>query len=253
MRRGLVVILIVLTAVACTSSGPKVIGHRGCRFEGPFENTLASLRFAQEAGVDAVEFDVQLTSDEKVVVFHGPEVPGIEKDIRSISFDEARAVVLPGGHQMPTLREWFSEAEKTQGIQLIMEIKKQTSDERTVMLVHKVLEEVEDAGATVHYTSFSTLALDEIHRIDPSAKLIFLHSGTPVKTAAWAKERGYNGLSYNLDGFMNNPEVIEEAKSLGLETTLWLVNTREVADWARKHHIDYISSDHPEMFTARRK
>ena len=252
MKRTVIVILMALF-MSCTGTGPKIVGHRGCRFDGPYENTLASMRFAQRAGVDAIEFDVQLTSDDSVIVFHGPIVPGLDKDIRTIMFTEARSTVLPGGHQMPTLKEWFSEAEKCPDIDLIMEIKKQLSDERTLLLARKALSEATQAGVKPAYTSFSTVAMDEIHRLDPSAKLIFLQSGTPVNSAAWAKERGYDGISYNLDGFMNNPGVIDEAKSLGIETTLWLVNDYEVAAWARKHGIDYISSDHPEMHTARRK
>ena len=245
MRKISLVILLLAVALIAMAQ-PKIIGHRGCRFDGPFENTLASMRFAVEAGVDAIEFDVQLTSDNQVVVFHGPIVPGLEKDIRTITFEEARKVDLPGGHTMPTISEWFAEAAKHPEIPLIMEIKKQLSDEKTLLLTHRVLEEVSGTSVSVEFTSFSTLALDEIHSLKPEAKLIYLQSGTPVKSASWAAERGYKGISCNLDGFMNNPEVIAEAKKLGVETTLWLVNDREVAGWAVRHGVDCVSSDHPE-------
>lgn len=251
MRKILAAILLTISVCTC-SDGPKVVGHRGCRFEGPFENTLASLRFALEAGVDAVEFDVQLTADDRVIVFHGPKVPGLDQDVRTLTFEEAREVVLPGGHQMPTLQEWFAEAASCPDVELIIEIKKQLSDDRTLRLVHETLREVSEAGAQVAYTSFSTLALDELRRLDPYSSLILLHSGTPAPSACWAAERGYQGISYNLDGFMNNPGIIDEAKSLGIKTTIWLVNDREVARWARRHGVDYMSSDHPEMFTSKK-
>lgn len=253
MNKIVLPLLLVLCISSCTAPWPKIVGHRGCRFDGPYENTLASLRFAQEAGVDAVEFDVQLTADDSVIVFHGPMVPDLEKDIRTITFAEARAAELPGGHQMPTLQEWFAVADEHPEIALIVEIKKQLSDERTLLLVQKSLAAIKEAGAKADYTSFSTLALDEIRRLEPSAKLIFLQSGTPVKSAAWVKEKGYHGLSYNLDGLMNNPSVIQEAKALGIETTLWLVNDSEVASWAVKHGVDYVSSDHPERLTRLRR
>ncbi len=246
MKKTVTLLLFTLYVITAWAQ-PRIIGHRGCRFEGgPYENTLESLRFAFAAGVDAVEFDVQLTSDNEVIVFHGPLVPGMEKDIRTVSFDEARAVALPGGQQMPTLQEWFSEAERHPEIGLILEIKKQLSDERTLLLVHRTVSLVKDAGIKLDYTSSSILALDEIHRLDPSAKLIYLQSGTPVKSASWAVEHGYKGLSYNLDGFMNNPSVIAEAKDLGIETTLWMVNDREVADWAVRHGVNFVSSDCPD-------
>ena len=248
-----VILLLFLVSLGC--SHPKVIGHRGCRFDGPYENTIASLRFALDAGVDAVEFDVQLTSDDKILVFHGPVIPGLESDIRETSFADARAVVLPGGHRMPTLEEWFGEAGKNPGIPLIMEVKKQLSPEKEALLVDKAMEAVGELKVAdrVEYTSFSETACDRILSNNPDAKVIFLASGVYVPSARWAKEKGYKGISYDLNGFMNHPEIAREAKELGVETTLWLVNDLEVADWADKHGIDYISSDYPQMHTSIRK
>ncbi len=48
---------------------PKVIGHRGAAGHAP-ENTLASLEIAAALGVRWVEFDVQLSADRVVVLFH---------------------------------------------------------------------------------------------------------------------------------------------------------------------------------------
>lgn len=50
-----------------------VIGHRGNCAHAP-ENTLESFRQAIALGVDALEFDVRLTSDGEVVVVHDPTV-----------------------------------------------------------------------------------------------------------------------------------------------------------------------------------
>ena len=48
---------------------PTLIAHRGNAREFP-ENTIASLRSALELGLDFVQFDVQLSSDEVPFVFH---------------------------------------------------------------------------------------------------------------------------------------------------------------------------------------
>lgn len=247
MKKALFSILCLAAAVAMQAQ-PKVVGHRGCRFDGPFENTLASMKLAQKAGVDAIEFDVNLTSDDKVIVFHGPVVPGLEKDIRKITFAEARAAKLPGGHRMPTLEEWFGQGRKFPEIKLIIEFKNQLSPEKETMLIEKTMAVVRrmKMEAQVEYTAFGRFKCLEVHRIDPAAKVIYLQSGVGVHDAAWAAEMGFNGISYDLNAFLNNPQIADEAKRLGIETTLWLVNDFEVADWAILHGIDYISSDHPE-------
>jgi glycerophosphoryl diester phosphodiesterase len=49
----------------------KVIAHRGASHLAP-ENTLASVRLAWEMGADAVEVDVRLTKDNRIVAIHDP-------------------------------------------------------------------------------------------------------------------------------------------------------------------------------------
>ncbi|MDQ2994305.1 MAG: glycerophosphoryl diester phosphodiesterase, partial [Pseudomonadota bacterium] len=46
-----------------------IIAHRGASFYAP-ENTLASMRRAHAMGAQWVEFDVMLTSDGELIVFH---------------------------------------------------------------------------------------------------------------------------------------------------------------------------------------
>jgi glycerophosphoryl diester phosphodiesterase len=52
---------------------PVVIGHRGAAGEVP-ENTLASFRFALDAGAQILESDLHATQDGTVVMCHDPEV-----------------------------------------------------------------------------------------------------------------------------------------------------------------------------------
>lgn len=254
-------IYLVTILFACTSAygQPKIVGHRGCRFNTPdcpdtpqYENTLSALKFALELGIDAVEFDVQLTSDGRVIVFHGTNVPVIDKDIRKITFEQARGVVLPGGHQMPMIYEYLKMVKKFPETKLICEIKKQSTEERETMAVEQVIEAVREMGmeGQVEYTSFSEWICSEVHRIAPAAKVIFLDSGVFVKTPEYAAEKGYNGISYDFNGFMNHPDYVARAKGLGLETTLWIVNNYEAVEWAVQHGVDCISSDHPEKIKA---
>lgn len=249
MKNTATILILFFASLVCQAQ-PGITGHRGCRFDGPYENTLASLKFAQQTGIGSVEFDIQLTADKKILVYHGPWMPGgKERNIHDMTFDEARAVVLPGGHQMPTLEEWFTQVRKTPALKAVMEIKKQASAELDMYLTQESMKTVQEMGMAgqVDYTSFEETICDEVLRIDPSAKVLFIAGGLHVPSAAWAKSKGYAGISYNLDGFLNNPGLAEEAKKLGIETTLWLVNSTDLYDWAENHQITWVSSDHPEV------
>ena len=234
----------------------KVVGHRGVRHNTPdapetkyYENTIPALKYNQSLGIYGAEFDIQLTSDEKIIVFHGTNVPGIDKNIQKITFDEARDVVLPGGSHMPTIEEYLKQGKKHPETKLICEIKKQSTPERETRAVELVMAAVRKMGmeSQIEYTTFSDWMVQEIHRIDPKAKVLFLESGVFVHDPDYCKARGYDAISYDMNGLMNHPDYVTWAHRLGMEVTLWIVNDYEVVDWAIRHGVDYVSSDHPEF------
>jgi len=254
MKRIVIAAALLLITLA-SSAQIKVVGHRGVRFNTPFEpetpyyeNTIPALEYNQSLGIYGAEFDVQLTADERIIVFHGPKVPGLGKSIHTLTFDQARAVVLPGGSHMPTLEEYFEQARKHPETKIILEIKVQSSRERETKAVELVMETVRKMNmqSQIEYTTFSDWMVQEIHRIDPKAKVLFLESGVFVHDPDYCYARGYNAISYDMNGLMNHPDYVERAHQLGMEVTLWIVNDNEVVDWAIRHGVDYVSSDHPE-------
>ncbi|HEX4935240.1 MAG TPA: glycerophosphodiester phosphodiesterase [Gemmatimonadaceae bacterium] len=71
-----------------------MIGHRGNSAHAP-ENTLESFRQAISLGVDALEFDVRVTRDGEVVVFHDATVTrttGARGAVAEMTLDELRAL-----------------------------------------------------------------------------------------------------------------------------------------------------------------
>ena len=135
--------------VAAQDSAPRlsgkcyVIGHRGSAGLAP-ENTLAAFAEAFSLDVHAVEMDVHLTADGKVVVYHDPKLkPEITRTadgqwlkepgpaIRNLSLKELRSYdvgrVKPGtgyawrypsqkavdGERIPTLEEVFALAKNS--------------------------------------------------------------------------------------------------------------------------------------------
>ncbi|MCO4760568.1 MAG: hypothetical protein KC502_03645 [Myxococcales bacterium] len=78
------------------SSAPKVIAHRGARLLA-VENTLEALRIGFAEGADGVEFDVQLTRDGELVLFHDDDLQaltGARGTIASWNFRDLRQLTV---------------------------------------------------------------------------------------------------------------------------------------------------------------
>ena len=69
---ALVATMLALSSAA-RAAPPEVIAHRGGALLWP-ENTLYALEQAAKAGVDYLEFDLQLTADNELLVTHDSEI-----------------------------------------------------------------------------------------------------------------------------------------------------------------------------------
>lgn len=84
-----------------------LVGHRGARSEA-LENTLSGFQHAhrlQPRGLAGVEFDVQLTSDGHLIVFHDETLQrlcGLQSRINQLSLNEIQRH-MQAGHQIITL------------------------------------------------------------------------------------------------------------------------------------------------------
>lgn len=238
---------IALSAVAMAQ--PKVMSHRGFyKAPGSYENTIHSLNGAQRLGVEGIELDVHLTSDDSLLILHGPKIPGTEKNIQQISFAEARSVKLPEGHTIPSLYEYFTEAKKTPALTLFLELKAHPTTARETQLVEKVLalcDKMDMYGQTV-FISFSFHICDEVLRLHPGARVAPITSSDSVMRPVDLKAKGYWGISYYFKTLMNQAWMLDKAHEYGLKTILWPVNSHELVDMAFGHNVDWVSSDYPD-------
>src|SRR3954464_1751766 len=68
----------------------EIIAHRGASWEAP-ENTLSAVKRAWEQGADAVEVDVQLSRDKRVVVIHDDDtrkIAGLKKKVAEQTWED---------------------------------------------------------------------------------------------------------------------------------------------------------------------
>lgn len=254
MKKTMMILGLLLFGASLLSAQPKIVAHRGFYMTGDsFENTISSLANAQKLGVYGVEFDVNLTADDKLVILHGPNVHGTKINAQKSNYKDIRAVRLPGGHQVPNLEEWLKQGKKDPSCKLIMELKKHPTPARETLLVEKVLEEVRKSGidiAQIEFISFSMHILKEVKRLAPEAFTMYVSNDQRAETPAELHALGIDALSYGLNVLMNFPEMADEANALGMPTTLWMVEDPELIDYAWKHGITYISTDFPDKAKA---
>ena len=81
----LTAILTVLATTFCAAQprGTAIVAHRGywnCKKAGYTPNSVAALKCAQKAGFWGSEFDINMTSDGEILVFHDGEINGKKID-----------------------------------------------------------------------------------------------------------------------------------------------------------------------------
>ena len=80
--RPAAILICTLLTITASAKSPKtgIVAHRGfwsCEEAGYAKNSIAALRCAQKAGFWGSEFDVNMTSDEVLLVFHDNHVEGV--------------------------------------------------------------------------------------------------------------------------------------------------------------------------------
>jgi glycerophosphoryl diester phosphodiesterase len=225
----------------------QVIGHRGAAALAP-ENTWASFDRALALGVDAIETDVQATSDGQLVLMHderldrttngsGPVQQTLwsvvrELDAGSWFSEEYRGVRVP--LLVPTLERYsrrmpFALEVKQRGIEL------------------RVVDHVLELGILerITFTSFDWEVVRRIKAEHPSARVGFLTSDVSPESVQRVVAAG-------LDQFCPPADRVSEAqvsawKALGLEVRAWGVRDPEVMMSALRAGVDGMTVDFPHL------
>lgn len=234
-----------LTAAAQT----QVIAHRGFHAtEGSAHNTISSLRNAQKLGIYGSECDVNMTSDDSLVVVHGkwhrgrkdPQRVHVQKD----DFKTVRSRSCENGNIVPTLHEYLEQMKADGKMRLVIEIKNHDTPEREKQVTKAIIDQVKAAGLEnqVDYIAFSAVVCDEVTRLAPHNEIAYLNGDY---APAVVKERGYTGIDYSKKVFREHPEWIAEAQKLGLKVNVWTVNEPEDIQYFIDKKVDFITTDNP--------
>lgn len=225
---------------------PMIIAHRGaCSFA--MENTLPAFKKACEIGCDGLEFDVRLTRDNKVVVFHDEGLKrlfGIDEFVREISYAKLRE--LTEG-RVPLLSDALDSIRSLRLINIELKIDGSFSG----ILEEMTIRAVRASGlfSQVLFSSFNPLSIGLIKRLRKDARVGFLFDKD-----AFYKEIGAVIASFLGSESIHPPfEILNEFmmlhyKEWGLKIFCWTVDRREDVLRMMRLGVDGIITNRPERF-----
>lgn len=237
---------------------PRYIAHRGSPVLAP-ENTLASMKLAKEQGAQWVEFDVQLTKDEAVVVIHDDKVDRTTNAsgyVRDFLCSDLLALDA-GSYQSPSFSDekipeftaficYLAEL----GLNMNVELKSSKGSE--ALITQKVLETLKQ-----HWPS--NLALPILSSFNPEIMLTLKKSQSPYPLAVlmheWHEDwqdfaATIEPVSVNVNQSILTEARVKSIKTAGYGVLSYTVNTKEQAETFFTWGVDGIFTDNIELFSS---
>lgn len=229
-----------------------IVAHRGfwnCEEAGYARNSIAALRCAQENGFWGSEFDVNMTADEVLIVFHDSDIHG--KRIEKHPYSEFLDVTLENGEKIPTIDQYLEQGSKYPETMLVYELKPHLSDkveDRLVELSIAKLKEYELLDPhRVMFISFSYHICRKIAAELPEFTVQYLGSDKDPEEVC---KDGINGIDYHYNALNSNPSWAAKARQKKMSTNAWTVNNEENMVQMIEKGIMYLTTDNP--LTARK-
>jgi glycerophosphoryl diester phosphodiesterase len=218
---------------------PKIMGHRGAKAYEP-ENTLRSIRRALDLGVQAVEIDIHLSRDGRLVVIHDATVDRTTNGkgrVADLSWKELRRFDAGMGERLPSLEEVVDTVRGQ--AHLFVELKDPLAVEPLAAFFS-----AQDLFAEAQVISFWHPALKQLRRLEPKIHTGVLFVGCPVDPPALARSADARALVLNYQYV--TPALVQAARQAGLTIAVW--NIDDVADLIPllPLDLDYIGSNAPD-------
>ena len=234
---------------------PVVIAHRGASKLAP-ENTLAAFRLAIDQHADAIELDVQLTSDKEVVVFHDNKLDrttngeGYLKDHTYQSLNELSAGILFGPpydtEKIPALAQVFATFGKS--VFYNIELKNLlTPFDSLPYRVNKLIKEYQ-LESHVLVSSFNPIALNRIERINSELpKGILLKGALPfmLHAAPFFTLRDYHSVHFSFISISSN--LVQRIHTSGKLAFTYTLNLPDDILLSLRYGIDGFFTDDPSL------
>jgi len=253
------IMLGVCAGVSAKEPGVEIVGHRGASYDAP-ENTLAAINLGWQQNADAVEFDIWLSKDGEIVLFHDKDtkrIGGVDKLVKDQTWAELQQLDVGAwkdakfaGERMPRLKDALDTIPK--GKRVFIEVKCGPE------IVPKLVETMRATGrpsAELAVISFQDDVIAATKRAAPEYKAYWLASLKQDKqTRAWnhsaesliarAKALHADGLDLSAVDLID-PAFGRKIRQAGLEFYVWTVNDPDVARRMIAAGVQGITTDRP--------
>jgi glycerophosphoryl diester phosphodiesterase len=235
-------------------SRPIIIAHRGDKKHAP-ENTLAAFNLAVEDRADAIEFDVKLTADGRVIVLHDQTVNRTTNGKGRISqLPYAAVKELDAGawfsemnldERIPTLDEVFETVGKRLHINIELTNYATPGDD----LVTKVVDMVKKHSLQkwMLFSSFYIRNLQVTRSLLPEVPCGVLCKRGILGT--WGRAFAWRGDYFALHPHVKDvsPGLVQRVQAAGKRVHLWTVNPEEEIKRMIGLGVDAIITDDPVL------
>jgi glycerophosphoryl diester phosphodiesterase len=221
---------------------PLIISHAACGGHAP-ENTLAGIRKAIALGAEAIEIDVQASSDGAPVLMHDLTVDRTTSGkggVFNLTIAQLRELDV-GGEPVPLLSEVL---ELTAGrVLLVMEIKAPGIEPYVVRVVHQAR-----ARDDVMAWSFFPQAIDGMRKEDPTIPTALLVAGEAMGKWGDMRDRALRLGAQGVSIFYPTVDdrVAEDCRRSGLALYAWTPDSKKEIARVAKLGVDGICSNFPD-------
>ena len=230
----------------------RIVGHRGARGLAP-ENTFAGFSRGIEEGSDCIEFDVNLTKDNQVVVIHDSTLDrttNLKGKISDFNWDEIKDA---------DAGSWFGEEYKGEKIPLLSEaldfiipkaipvIELKMSfilNSGLVEEVCKICKKYTEKSPLV-FISFFHPALRTVKELLPTTQTGILYNSGIEEP--WILMNQVNADAIHPRGDAFNEAIAKECHNRGIPLRPWIANTDSQFEYFEKLGVDALGTDYPDI------
>lgn len=239
----------------------EIIGHRGASYDAP-ENTLSSVNLAWEHNADAVEIDIYLTKDGKIVAYHDKttkRIGGRDQQVKDQTLAELQTLDVGAWknaryrqERIPTLPQILKTIPA--GKRLFIEIKCGPE------VLPQLKQDLAASGKAADQTALIGFDYDTMRKakqLMPALKAYWVFKVKQDKqTGKWqhsadyyiqkAQAADFDGLDVGMNGFLT-ADFIRKSEAAGLPVYVWTVNEVDDAKKLVNMGIKGITTDRPGL------